>query len=166
MQQHKSRKFSNGSRKVDNLFSLITGETFKKFGFANYKVISDWPFIIGARLAQYSVPQRIDFPPEQTANGVLYIAISNPGLALEIQANEGQIVNKLATYFGYRAIGRIKIIIDKNAEKKPLEAKSCKREVITATDAQDIEEALAKIKDEKLKNNLNELFATLFEQED
>lgn len=166
MQQTKSRKFSNGSRKVDNLFALITSETFKKFGFANYKIISDWPFIIGSRLASYSIPQRIDFPPGQSIGGVLYIAISNPGLSLEIQAREGQIVNKLATYFGYRAIGRIKIIIDKNAEKKPLEIKSCKRASISATDAKDIEKALAKIKDEKLKNNFNELFATLFEQED
>ena len=167
MKQSKDRKgISWGSKKVNSLFDKITSQALKKHGFLNFKIISDWHLIIGPDLARFTVPLRIDFPYDQTSQGVLYVACSNPGFSLEIQASEGSIINKLSTYFGYKAISRIKVVIDKAAERNTERALEIIKEQITENEFDDIQNALSSVSDPKLKENLNELFKTLFEKED
>lgn len=155
----------SGTKKVNELFDKITSNTLKKHGFLNFKIVSDWHLIIGANLARYTVPLRIDFPHEQTSGGVLYIACSNPGFSLEIQASEGQILGKLSTYFGYKAISRIRVIIDKNAERMPDKIPHIDRQKIEENDFQEMQKQIESISDHNLKASLNELFITLFEKD-
>lgn len=80
----------------------------KKRGFSEARIISDWHGIVGKEVANYALPLRIQFLRGQTIGGTLTIS-THPAYALEIQQLTPQILEKIASYFGYRAIERIVI---------------------------------------------------------
>ena len=82
-----------------------------RYGFITYRIINHWEQIVGKNIASLSHPIKISFPHNKNYEGILIIGVSNPGFALEIQASELIIINKLASYFGYKAINRIRIKI-------------------------------------------------------
>jgi len=83
----------------------------EKYGFVTYRIISHWEQIMGKNLAALSFPVEVIFPKNKNDDGFLIVGVSNPGFSLEIQASESIILSKLASYFGYRAITKIKIKI-------------------------------------------------------
>lgn len=80
----------------------------KKRGFSEARIISDWNIIVGSELANYALPVRMQFLRGQTIGGTLTIS-THPAYALELQQLTPQILEKIASYFGYRAIERIVI---------------------------------------------------------
>lgn len=82
---------------------------FKKRGFAESRMLADWPSIVGPMLAKVSQPQSLNFPVGLRDNGTLCIRVDAGGWATEIQHLEPIILDKIATYFGYRAVARLSI---------------------------------------------------------
>lgn len=152
-----------GIHKINKIFEKLLQASFKKHGFINAKIVTDWHYIIGKHLAELSLPQKIIFPANQAQSGVLYIATSNPGLSLEIQAQESFIISKISTYFGYQAISRIKVIIDKNIHKKPKDNRRNIRVNISKKDEKEIKAALSQIKDKDLHDQLASLASNIFQ---
>ena len=88
----------------------LTGKVFRKKGFATAKIIMEWEQILNnPQLARHTHPFKISYPVGKTTDGVLYIKCSG-ALALELQQYEPKIIEKIATYFGFKAISSIKII--------------------------------------------------------
>ena len=88
----------------------LTRNVFRKKGFATAKIIMEWEQILGnPQLARHTTPFKITYPVGKTTDGVLYIKTSG-SLALELQQYEPKIIEKIATYFGFKAISHIKII--------------------------------------------------------
>lgn len=85
-----------------------TRTTFRKHGIAEARLITEWPQIAGGVLAGKTLPTRVAFAKGKRDNGTLHLTVS-PGWALEVQHLEPQILEKIATYFGYRAVGRLHI---------------------------------------------------------
>ena len=81
-----------------------------KNGFVETDIITNWVEIIGEQLAQYSFPQKIDFPRDRKNNGCLHITVPSGAFAVEIKHKEKYILDKINTYFGYNAISSLKII--------------------------------------------------------
>ena len=100
-----------GYKTLKDILSDTLKPACEKYGFITYRIINHWRQIVGKNIATLSHPIEISFLPNKNDEGLLTIGISNPGFALEIQASELIIINKLATYFGYKAISRIKIKI-------------------------------------------------------
>jgi len=98
---------------MSNLSYLINKATktaFKKKGFVSAEIITEWALIINdEKLAKYSTPIKVSFPPGQNKNGTVYIETVS-ALAMEIKQKESMILEKIASYFGYRAVERLKII--------------------------------------------------------
>ena len=90
----------------------ITKPIFGKRGFGQSSVITDWPQIVGATLAQHTVPEKISFPRDERRNATLQLKIDSSALALELQHFSAQLVEKVNTYFGYKAVGKIQIVQD------------------------------------------------------
>lgn len=86
----------------------ITTPAFKKHGFHEARLIRDWPAIVGESLASQSRPQRLIFPRDKKTDGTLRVEAS-PGFALEMQYMESMILERIAAYFGYRAVTRLQI---------------------------------------------------------
>jgi hypothetical protein len=94
-----------------SLFEDAAKESFKKYGFSNLKIVSDWKDIVGANLSSICYPEKIMFPPFKKTGGTLHLKVFNPSFSLELQSMESRIIEKISTYFGYQAIARIKISV-------------------------------------------------------
>lgn len=86
----------------------LTRPTLKTQGLAGSKIISEWESIVGKKLATHCLPQKLSFPTGKKTDGTLSIAVEN-GFAPEIQHLQPLILERLATYFGYKAVIRITI---------------------------------------------------------
>ncbi|MDH5748543.1 MAG: DciA family protein [Rhodospirillales bacterium] len=88
----------------------ITRPIFSKRGFANAAVAKEWPAIVGAQLAMQSQPEKVTFPAGKRGDGTLHLRIASGSLALELQHLEPLLIERINSYFGYRAITRLTYI--------------------------------------------------------
>lgn len=86
----------------------LTRPVFKAQGIASSRLMADWDKIVGQALASRCLPQKLSFPKSKNTDGTLTIAVEN-GFAPEIQHHQPIIIEKLASYFGYKAVSRISI---------------------------------------------------------
>lgn len=70
------------------------------------RLIRDWEKIAGHGIAAHATPKALKFPRGATLGGTLVLEVE-AGYALEIQHRSTEIVERLASYFGYRAVERI-----------------------------------------------------------
>lgn len=155
-----------GFRQVNQLIEKVTKPSCQKFGFATQRIIANWHHIMGSQLSKFTAPGRIMFGPDKTTGGTLYIEVANPGFSLEIQAQESLIVSRIASYFGYQAVSRIKVVIVPSIAKSSskITKKAVAKAKVSANDFAEIDESLADIADEELKQTLTSLANQLFEK--
>ena len=86
-----------------------TKPALKAYGLAGSRIVTDWEKIMGAEIAKHTVPQSVSFPAGKKIGGTLCIHV--PGaFALQVQQLQPYILEKLASYFGYRAISRLQLV--------------------------------------------------------
>lgn len=91
-------------------------------GFATTALLSEWPTIVGAELAQFSMPDKVVWPRQREgdeenapSNGrraegaVLVLRVEGPR-AIEVQHHSVQILERVNSYFGYRAVAEMRIL--------------------------------------------------------
>jgi hypothetical protein len=86
----------------------ITRPVLKAQGLAGSRILTEWPSIVGKKLAAHSIPEKLQFPAGKKTEGTLVISVEN-GFAPEIQHQQPMILERLAAYFGYQAVNRISI---------------------------------------------------------
>ena len=82
----------------------------------------EWPAIVGAELAQFTMPDRVVWPRHrddeaETAStegqreegAILVLRVEGPR-AIEVQHRSGQILERVNGYFGYRAVAEMRIL--------------------------------------------------------
>ena len=101
---------SRGLRPLGTTVSCILEPLWARQDTLLISLIRAWPTLIEATLAQKSAPERLIFPPEQgvkkTQHGTLSLRIQS-GTALEFQYQLPALIQRINSYFGYQAIGRI-----------------------------------------------------------
>lgn len=90
-------------------------------GFVEIDILTGWSGIVGEELAEFSLPQKIDFPRGKKSNGTLHLSVLSGAFALEIQHREKYILEKINTHFGYQAVSKIKITQDSSLANEKLE---------------------------------------------
>lgn len=98
-----------GPQALQALAARVTKPAFRAHGFAETRIISQWPEIVGALLAEHSLPQQLRFPQGKRCDGVLTLKVSNV-MALEFQHLTPQILERIATFFGYAAVARLRFV--------------------------------------------------------
>jgi hypothetical protein len=93
----------HGLHRLARAVGKVTRTTFGRQGFAEARVLTDWPAIVGPDLAADCLPESL------SASGVLRIRVAG-GRALELQHLEPQLLDRIATFFGYRAVHRISLV--------------------------------------------------------
>lgn len=141
-----------------NLYQNLIKNAFKKFGFINSKLVCEWKNIVGPNLSQICLPDQIIFEPYKTNNGTLNIIVSNPAFCLEIQLLEGIIIERIATYFGYKAVGKIRTIIKVGAIAPAKKALSFKEDDAAS---KTIPQVAASVKDDEIKQLLSSIYHSL-----
>lgn len=88
---------------------MLTKPIFGRHGFAGGAMIVDWPAIVGAAVASYTLPIRVRFPLNERTGGTLEIKVANSAFATELQHLEPLILDRINGYFGWGAVARLKL---------------------------------------------------------
>ena len=86
----------------------VAAPMWRKRGFAESRVITDWPSIVGDAIAPYCVPLRITRPRGQ-AGGALYVRAAG-AWAVELHHLSPQILDRVNGFLGFQAITELKIV--------------------------------------------------------
>ena len=100
-------KRARGLRAIGAESSRATATIRRKRGFFEASVFSDWADIVGSELAIQCVPLRL-VRGDDGEGGTLHVRVTGP-LALELQHLEPQVIERINSYYGYRAVAHLRL---------------------------------------------------------
>lgn len=98
------------SGRVKALASAVDGVTrpiFGKRGLADGAIVHHWQTIVGERFAALTAPEKLVFPTGARHGGTLHLRVAGGGIATQLQHLEPLLVERVNSYFGYQAVGRL-----------------------------------------------------------
>jgi hypothetical protein len=145
--------------KLSELVTDVLAPMSAKRAFAKADLVAAWPEIVGARYADCSHPERIDWPrgAAQDGGAVLRVRADGPR-ALLLQHEVGQLTERVNTYFGYAAIAHIRVVQGPVPRRRPHPDVTAPAPVDEARLAQ----AVAAIADDGLREALARLGRGIF----
>lgn len=93
-------KRGRGPRRVAAMLDGLVKPAFASHGFWEAAVLTNWAAIVGPALAANSCPEKFG------RDGSLRVRVAG-GHALDMQHLEPMVLDRIATYFGYRAVTRL-----------------------------------------------------------
>lgn len=128
-----------------------------KNGFAYPRILTDWDKIVGSDIAGLCQPIRVRFGKGYDVGATLVVYVSG-AIAPEIEYRKTQIIDKINTYYGYRAIHKISFTQTTAGELGHAKTRTQKaRQPITDEEKSAICLQLAPIQNKQLKNALTTL---------
>jgi hypothetical protein len=113
---------AGGARPVGAYAARALDPAARARGFATSALLSDWPALVGAELAKFTAPDRVLWPrrwdeadddaPQKgrrDEGAILVLRVEGPR-AIEVQYRSGQILERVNSYFGYRAVVEMRIL--------------------------------------------------------
>ena len=123
------KNMRRGPRSIGSFLPKITGKILAKKGFPNMSLLTDWPAIVGPELAAYTCPEKMTGrvkklkkpaailspqskkrPSQKPQRGITLKLRVESHRALDVQYSLEEILQRINTYFGYRAVTDIRII--------------------------------------------------------
>jgi hypothetical protein len=87
----------------------VAGKALGKKGLGYGKLVTDWKMIVGADLGDVTAPVKLAFPRGERTDATLTIEIV-PARAIEVQHSMPQLIERVNSVFGYKAVARIKLV--------------------------------------------------------
>lgn len=106
----KSARFPYGPNEIGNSLMNVIKGFGKKYGFINSDILSDWEKIAGSDLAAKISPVKLSFPMGKRTDGTLYVKIKNSSFSSVIQYQFPTVIDRVNTYFGYKAVAKIHLL--------------------------------------------------------
>mgnify|MGYP006272170561 CR=1 FL=1 len=104
--RRKGRGFAHAAKAAA---PLMRGAGAKR-GFAEQRLMTQWPHIVGAELAAACRPVRMSFRRGEAAFGATLVVEADGARALEAQHLADAIVERVNAVYGYRAVSRMKVV--------------------------------------------------------
>lgn len=97
------------SSHIDQLMRKV----YQKQGKVFAEIMINWPKIVSLSLSSSCYPVKIrSYRQKDREIKILHVATNSSSASLALSYQEGVILEKIACYFGYRAIDKIKIQIN------------------------------------------------------
>ena len=148
-----SKTYVQGLRPFGNTLPRGLKGILKKNGYNYSEIISKWSMLVGKEISNCSYPKSIKMK-KGDSNGTLIIGIKR-GDEVQIEYSKKEIMDKINSYFGYKLIDEIKIQAFGSQINKKKENK------ITEKFSRNFQEKINEIKNESIKNSLNQLLKTI-----
>ncbi|KUO57499.1 MAG: hypothetical protein APF80_16315 [Alphaproteobacteria bacterium BRH_c36] len=111
----------NVGKSVGSFVPKLAQKAFEKYGFSTVALLTDWAVIAGTDLAGFTRPEKLKWPRTVSASGdveagcegrpgATLILRVEPARALDVEYGAGRIVERINSYFGYRAVSDMKIL--------------------------------------------------------
>jgi len=147
------------ARPLSDLLHKTLTDAFAKQGFASSELVTRWAEIVGAEIAAHSEPEKIQWTrgahghtPEP---GRLVLRVEGPA-AIEIQHLSGVVLERVNRFFGWQAVGSLRL------RQAPLRRRAPEPQPsVDAEEAARIAAHLSDITDEKLRDALGRLGAAI-----
>lgn len=97
------RRLARPAAAASLLARLLDAPT-RRFGFADTRLVADWPTIVGPEIAALALPVRID------RRGRRLVVHVRPAGALVLQHQEPQILERINAFFGSDVVWRLHLI--------------------------------------------------------
>ena len=115
-------KGAGGARAIGAYVARMLDPVARARGFATTALLSEWPAVVGEELARFTAPDKVVWP-RRNENGegssnqsawradgaILVLKVDGPR-AIELQHRAEQILERVNTYFGYRAIAQLRFL--------------------------------------------------------
>jgi hypothetical protein len=115
-------KGASGARAIGAYVARMLDPVARARGFATTVLLSEWPAVVGEELARFTAPDKVVWP-RRTEDGegssnqsawrvdgaILVLKVDGPR-AIELQHRAEQILERVNTYFGYRAIAQLRFL--------------------------------------------------------
>ena len=136
----------------------------RKRGFATFDIVASWADIVGDRYGTRVQPDRLIWPrrpeladPETAPEPATLVVHTDGPTALMLSHESPQVIERINTFYGWAAIGRIKIVqrpvsVKPQSRRKPLRS-------LTHTEEQRLEGHLEGLENDRLKQALKKLGA-------
>lgn len=86
----------------------IARQVLGRRGLSEAEVVLRWPEIVGDQLARQCLPEKLSYRRGAAGAGILQIRVE-PAAATVVQHLEPQILERVNTYYGYRAVARLQL---------------------------------------------------------
>jgi len=143
------------TQSVGKAISGLTRKALDRRGFVDAAIVNEWPIIAGELIGKHSLPDRIIFSRDRSRPGSLHIILENGALATEILHFEPILLERINRFFGFRAVGNIKII--HGPLPKPKQDKKPPLPELAPDRRADIEKSLEAVGDDELRDALTRL---------
>jgi hypothetical protein len=151
-------KAAAGPRAIAALVGKSSKAALIKRGFAQADILSHWPAIVGPNLANFSSPEKFSYSRQSNKDATLRIRVA-PGWAPEFQHFEPLVIERINSFFGYRAVARLQLI--QAPVKKPEIKKPSPPLPLTEEQKGWIVEILSEIADPELKKRLESVATSM-----
>jgi hypothetical protein len=111
-----------GPRAIGSYVARLLDPVARARGFAATAIFSEWPAVVGAELARFTMPDKVLWPRRhedrtetrgqsawRVEGATLVLRVDGPR-AIELQHRSEQILERVNAYFGYRAIGQLRFL--------------------------------------------------------
>ena len=147
---------------IGDTLKKINRKFSSKFGKLEFIIHKQWPEIVGSYFSEYSEPKNISRLPdyeneigETIYKNHLNVSVA-PAAAIEFQHFKDTVIEKINSYFGYKAI--IDLRIQQNyIPKTVVKANVLNDKKLTSDDEKSIINEVEKLKNDDLKQSLIDL---------
>lgn len=149
------RRSFEGLERLTMEIKRITNPILGQRGFAGTDVLEYWNDIVGEHLAQGIRPEKLTFERDNRTNGTLHVKSAGGAFAILFEHQKQKVIERVNFFFGYPAVGKIKITQGKVSLKMPEQITP--KKMITKDQLDALEKKVAPIEDETLREMVYKL---------
>jgi len=147
-----SSKF--GPARLGLFTQRLVKPVFKNRGLMEGKIITHWPQIVGEKFAHMSFAEKITFPKGKRSEGTLHLNVTSSG-ALLFQYAQDLILERVNTFFGYKALSKLRMTHGLTLQGKTKMPSPPK--ILTEEEKAWLEKQIEGVEDTELRVNLQKL---------
>ena len=165
--KNKESKRTYVPKKIGETLAKVNKNYSSKFGKIEFLILSKWAQIVGAFFADHSEPDKIsrtteDFNEfdEPIYKNFLHVRVS-PAAAVEFQHYKDTIIEKINSFFGYKAISDLRLQQNFIPEKKQKRDISLFNQNLSEEQKESIKSEIDNIQDKELEKSIVNLGASI-----
>jgi hypothetical protein len=143
-------------RPLSRMVERLTKSMLGRHGFTHGAIVTKWPEIVGNDMARHTQPEKIVFSRDGVSGGTLHLRCDSGAQATEIQHLEPQILERINTFFGYKAVIRVRLIQGPLPQSKGQRPSRPPRP-LSPEEAQKLAGTVANVDDDELRQALERL---------
>lgn len=152
------------AKRLADLVSKAMTPACKKRGFASVDIVASWADIVGERYGARVQPDRLVWPrqteledPDAPRQPATLVVHTDGATALMLSHESEQVLERINVFYGWAAIGRIKILQKPVSQKKSSRPKKLRS--LTQSEEQRLDESIDGVENDRLRLALKKLGA-------